>query len=491
MVKETSGSQVATRIRKELAILKAENEMLESAKQNILLSDKYDDDEKNNVIEQITNAQSENLQQGKQIYGANEQDIKNVKYGKPSKHYIEKYNERLMQKGLTDEQIRTKDISDENANSSLISYGKQLEEEMDYNINENIVANQGRENADNDEIISIPYENDKMAKTDIKNNGMKSDKEEARVKYVEDDSFNISDIPDYVQYDILPLPSNGQCYKSKKSRVPVAYLTASDENIITAPNLYRDGKVIDLLLKRKVLDKTINVDELCRGDRDAIIIWLRATGYGVDFPVKVHDPDLDTDYETTIQLDKIKTKKFTLVGDENGWFDYQTKNGDNIKFKYINRYEEIELQKSINQNKNKQRKEKINNIAQDILNEIENDNILSDAEKNKITLSANLIKEWGNKILPNENVEEYSDRMTKSMILSTMSVNGNTDREYIKKYIENMRALEAYNYRQYVSDHEPGMDFNITVNRPERLGGGSFATFLQLDSFIFLNIAKL
>ena len=41
-----------------------------------------------------------------------------------------------------------------------------------------------------------------------------------------------------VQYDVISLPSNGECYKNKTERVPVGYLTAYDENFITSPNLY-------------------------------------------------------------------------------------------------------------------------------------------------------------------------------------------------------------------------------------------------------------
>ena len=52
-----------------------------------------------------------------------------------------------------------------------------------------------------------------------------------------------------LQYDVIQLPSNGQCYRNKLDRVPVAYLTAYDENIITSPNLYKDGFVFDYLLK--------------------------------------------------------------------------------------------------------------------------------------------------------------------------------------------------------------------------------------------------
>ena len=51
-----------------------------------------------------------------------------------------------------------------------------------------------------------------------------------------------------VQYDVISLPSNGECYKNKIERVPVGYLTAYDENFITSPNLYKDGLEIDFLL---------------------------------------------------------------------------------------------------------------------------------------------------------------------------------------------------------------------------------------------------
>ena len=61
-----------------------------------------------------------------------------------------------------------------------------------------------------------------------------------------------SDSDSTLQYDVIQLPSNGQCYRSKVDRVPVAYLTAYDENIITSPNLYKDGLVIDYLLKNKI-----------------------------------------------------------------------------------------------------------------------------------------------------------------------------------------------------------------------------------------------
>ena len=94
------------------------------------------------------------------------------------------------------------------------------------------------------------------------------------------DNSNFNDIDPTLKYDIIQLPSNGQCYRNKVDRVPVAFLTAYDENIITSPNLYKDGLVIDYLLKSKVVNSEINVEDLVSGDADAIIfesnkLWAR------------------------------------------------------------------------------------------------------------------------------------------------------------------------------------------------------------------------
>ena len=81
----------------------------------------------------------------------------------------------------------------------------------------------------------------------------------------------------------------------------------------------------------------------------------------------------------------------------------------------------------------------------------------------------------------------YPSTITEQMIMHTVSVNGNSDREFIKNYVENMRAKESMDYRNYFVDNKPGVDFNFNVNIPESDGGGSFATFLRIDDTIFIN----
>ena len=74
--------------------------------------------------------------------------------------------------------------------------------------------------------------------------------------------------------------------------------------------------------------------------------------------------------------------------------------------------------------------------------------------------------------------------------LLIMSVNDVTDRKYIMDFVRSMNVRDSSALRKYMTDNEPGIDFNLEVERPQSLGGGSMKVFLQLDQFVFLNIAN-
>ena len=300
------------------------------------------------------------------------------------------------------------------------------------------------------------------------------------------EDFNLQDIPDYVQYDMIPLPSNGECYKWKKSRIPVAYLTASDENLIASPNMYRDGKLLDVILRRKILDKTINVDELCSGDRDAIILWLRATAYGADFPIIATHPETRKQYNLSINLGDFKYFDFNLKSNENALFEYKTERGDLIEFKFLTNKDEEELRKKIAEqaiDSEKANAIKYLNGLRECISRIG----VTDEEKEHFAEDAEEILEIIGTDVVEKDLPEFSNSITEQMIAHTVSVNGNRDRTYIRNYIENMRSMDSYAYRSYFTENRPGVDFTFTVNVPESDGGGSFDTFLRFDDTIFIN----
>jgi len=286
-------------------------------------------------------------------------------------------------------------------------------------------------------------------------------------------------------YDIIPLPSKGECYKNKQGRIAVSYLTAMDENIIVSPNLYRDNMVLDIILKEKVRDPEIDPDDLLDGDRDAIILFLRSSAYGNMYSVSTTDPDTKQSFDTQIDLSKIKYKDFTLVGDENGYFDYElplTK--DKIKFRFLTHRDYINLTKLDELEISSLRKaeiEKYNGKLQYYLGE---DETLTMAERKEISNAITKLKEWSEKF--DEDGVQFSHRTTNELEMQIVSVNGNTDRNFIHNYVINMPIKDASSLRKYITKNTPGVDYNFEIQKPESLGGGSMNVFLQFDQFIFL-----
>ena len=300
-----------------------------------------------------------------------------------------------------------------------------------------------------------------------------------------------SNIDGNLQYDVIQLPSNGQCYRNKVDRVPVAYLTAYDENIITSPNLYKDGLVIDFLLKNKIVNSEINVDDLVSGDADAIILFLRATSYGPEFPIVVNDPDTGEQIDTTVDLSTLKPKEFKLVGDENGWFEYVTPiKKDTIKFRYLTRKQEKQLRKVTELESYGTKAAMLDRERETLQAAIMNDKCISENDKKTMRAAIKTMETWSNK-LKELNSSEFTRIMTNNMQLQIMAVNGDTDREFIRKYINQMPARDSLMLRKYINDNKPGIDFDIEVERPESLGGGSFKTFLNWDDTVFLNISDV
>jgi len=294
-----------------------------------------------------------------------------------------------------------------------------------------------------------------------------------------------------LQYDVIQLPSNGQCYRSKVDRVPVAYLTAYDENIITSPNLYKDGLVIDYLLKNKIVNSDINVEDLVSGDADAITLFLRATSYGPDFPIVVRDPETGEQIETTVDLTTLKPKEFKLVGDENGHFEFVTPlKKDRIKFRYLTRKQERQLRQVTELEGYGTKAHMLDRERETLTAAIMNDKYITDIEKKSIKSAVKIMESWSKRLMT-ANSSEYTKIMTNNMQLQIVAVNDNYDRDYIRKYINQMPARDSLMLRKYINDNAPGIDFNITVERPDSLGGGSFNTFLNWDDSVFLNISDV
>ena len=539
--------------KRQLAIVKASNQMLNEAMEKAL--DNTSDPIRRSELQERFNVAIEQNDAFAQSYlHASKDEVEKSTFRDVDPVEVTKYNERLKKRGLTDEEVHRKDmatvtvgkngekaapirrrrrgakkdlgddyqkldIEDEFMKQTLVNddiqiqkhieKNKEFEEEMrkqgkdiiskivkpleDENANKKISMEENIQ-SERIEINNKPQEDNKEKKDNIhevKNAEVKEVKKKTKkTEEVLTYDFDFSSVPSYVQYDVLPLPSKGQCYPKNSplrcGRIPVAYLTAADENIIASPNVYRDGKLLDIILDRKILDKRINVNDLCSGDRDAIILWLRGTSYGEDFPISATNPETGKQYNVSISLSQFDYNKFELEGDENGLFDFETNNGDLIKFKFFTNKDEEQLRKVItSQITDSNKFEIFRNLTQII--ESLNRMSFTEEETNMLNEDIDEIKNIVGDDLEENTEDTYPNTITEQMIMHTVSVNGNEDREFIKNYIENMRTRNAMDYRNYFIDNKPGVDFNFTVNIPESDGGGSFTTFLRIDDTIFIN----
>lgn len=290
-------------------------------------------------------------------------------------------------------------------------------------------------------------------------------------------------------YDVIPLPSNGECYKNKKAKLPVAYLTAYDENMIIAPNLYNDNKILDHILKAKVLDETIDCGDLIEGDREAIILFLRASGYGNEYPITAKDNETGTEFDAVVDLSKLKYKEFNLVGDENGWFDFTLPvSKKEIKFKFLTHNDLNYLSKVDETEDLKLMKNRLTDFVTDMKTYIEHDRVLETQDKVNVRKAINTIESWSEDISEEDSLD-FTHSITNRLILQVQSVDGVTDKGMIRDFVYNMNVRDAKALRTYIAENEPGVDYNIEIQKPESLGGGSMTVFLQLDQFIFLNVA--
>lgn len=380
----------------------------------------------------------------------------------------------VVQENNTTAKVEKKPIIRKNSEKNTIVPKKRKPIMKKNKINEDII---------HEDVQEVTNEVNKISKQKINENTHEDTNEVSVVSK----NWSITDFSD--SFDVIPLPSKGECYDSHLSTIAVSYLTANDENMIVSPNLYRDGLILDYLLRAKIKNTNIDPDDLLEGDREAIILWLRATGYGTKYPITVTDNKTGIEFDTTVDLTQIKHKPFVLKGDENGYFDFTLPiSKDKIKFRFLTHADNKQIEEIEREEQNNIKKERLVRIVNELNSYIENDDTLTKDEKTKLYDAKRNINKWCEKIEVTNDMG-YTHSLTNRLELSIVSVNGEEDRTFISDYVTNMNVRDAFELRRYINENEPGLDYTVTVERPESLGGGSMPVFLSLDEYVFLNIA--
>ena len=221
-----------------------------------------------------------------------------------------------------------------------------------------------------------------------------------------------------VPVELVPIPSKGLIYDPettlyKKEAVKIKAMTAKEEDILSSAALIKEGTVLDHLIKSCVLEN-IDSEKMISGDRNALMIAIRITGYGPEYPVKAYCSNCSHVNHMTVDLTSIPIKRLSIEpeGDGKNLFKFVlpvTKKTVLFKFPTLS----------------------------------------DDRERS--------IKE---KTLNKHIQSLMSTNVTGNLEVAIQQIDGITDKNKIKHFIMNMPAFDSRSLRKFMNENEPGMDMN-------------------------------
>jgi hypothetical protein len=233
----------------------------------------------------------------------------------------------------------------------------------------------------------------------------------APISNVMRDDFGL-DIP----YETVPLPSRGLVYPVDytlyaQETVDIRPMTAREEDILTSRALIKKGTVITHLIESCLMDKNIRANDLLAGDRNALMIALRITGYGSDYRAEVSCPECDTKSKFEFDLSELPITRLGIDPIEPGinLFEFElpyTKK--KVKFKFLTGHDEEDM------NRSSERRKKMGQLADSLV----------------------------------------TSRLSHSIV----EIAEVADKSKINHFIRNMPARDSRALRKFIDDNEPGID---------------------------------
>ena len=241
----------------------------------------------------------------------------------------------------------------------------------------------------------------------------------------------------------VDLPSKGRFYGEEhplhqSDTVEIRHMTAKEEDILTSEALLKKGIAVDRMLQSVVVDKRIKVRDLLVGDKNAMIIASRITGFGPQYDTHIGCPACGETVENSFNLEELDLADKTEIPEnvkllENGNFEIHLKAIDFV----------IELR---------------------LLTGVDETKFAAGREKRK------KLK------LPDAHI-------TDQLKLIISAVNGITDPSLIKQFIEAVPTIASREIRNTYEAVMPNVDLNQEFTCPECDHEGRIAVPLTVDFF--------
>lgn len=219
-----------------------------------------------------------------------------------------------------------------------------------------------------------------------------------------------------VPVESVPLPSKGLIYPPEHAfhgleEVEIRAMSAKEEDLLTSRALIKKGTVITELLKSCLLNKSVDVDSLLIGDRNALLIAIRVSGYGAEYSVKIECPECGESFDNDFSLGKLPIK---LLGVEpsipgTNQFEYKLPlSGLSVQFRLLTGLDDLLMSQELE-------------------------------KKKKLGMQTDTL-------------------VTRKLFYSIVSVNGETNRDKIARIVQNLRAGDSLALRRYIDKIEPKVD---------------------------------
>jgi hypothetical protein len=165
----------------------------------------------------------------------------------------------------------------------------------------------------------------------------------------------------------------------------------------------------------------VSIDDMLLGDRNALMVAVRITGYGTSYGVQTSCPDCGEQSEQDFDLAELEIKRLEIepvIEGENRFSFTLPVTKKEVHFKFLTGKDEREM---------------------------------------------SVVAERKKKLMPGSQVESQVTSRLEHVILS---IDGVEDRNKINSFIKNMPALDSRKLRTHIESSEPGIDMSAWMSCP-------------------------
>ncbi len=167
-----------------------------------------------------------------------------------------------------------------------------------------------------------------------------------------------------VPTEFVELPSKGKYYPENhplymKENIEIRHMTAKDEDILTSRTLLKQGVALQRFMSNIIVDKNIKLESLLVGDKNAIIVAARISGYGPEYQTRIGCPACLENVEFTFNLLEGETKEGSIEDDSSFMTDHGTlmvklpTTGVDLETRFMTGRDEDQITKSMKSKKKK------------------------------------------------------------------------------------------------------------------------------------------